>query len=467
MPRLAPIPVLLILCLPGHAATPWTAAWTGPGGSAVNGGVSSTTRYSSEPSLAFDPAGRPAVAWQESTGSTTSAIYFRQWDGSSWVELGGSANGAGVSQTSGRSRSPSLAFDGLGRPVIAWEEFGASSYIYAKRWNGSAWVELGGSATGMGVSGVSSAFSSLPSLAVDAGGNPSIAWQYRSWYDPREFIHFRRWSGSAWVELDGSGTGSGLGEGLYPTMDVDGAGNPGIAWQAGTQIHFRRWTGSAWTELAGSATGGGVSTTATGAWFPSMKFDPSDRPAIAWGDSGHIHLRRWDGSTWSELAGSASGAGVSGAADDSDHPSLAIDPAGNPCVAWRQGSPAIDPGNVLFARWNGTAWIEQAGSLTGSGVTDAGGTATNPCLALDALGNPGIAWVHDLSGNEPYITDEIHFKQCIADSGGGGGSGSGGGSAGGSSSSGSGGGCSAGVPASGSAFALLIPLGLLTMRRRR
>ena len=102
-----------------------------------------------------------------------------------WIQLGGSASGYGVSQSQDREAfNPSVAVDSKGRPVVAWTESNqiapqagklpGKGYIYLKRWNGSQWVELAGSASATGLTG--KGLSSSPSLKLDSKDNPVVAW---------------------------------------------------------------------------------------------------------------------------------------------------------------------------------------------------------------------------------------------------------------------------------------------------
>jgi hypothetical protein len=80
-------------------------------------------------------------------------IYLKSWDGTSWAELGGSASGGGVSNNATGSRTPSIAYDALGRAVVAWgDDADGDSEVYVRRYDGAAWAQLAGSATGGGVS---------------------------------------------------------------------------------------------------------------------------------------------------------------------------------------------------------------------------------------------------------------------------------------------------------------------------
>src|SRR3989304_5489177 len=73
-----------------------------------------------------------------------------------WVEMReGSAVGEGISSGIGDSGWPAIAIGSDGYPIICWQtncDYSPAE-IYVKRWNGSAWVEIGkGSASGGGIS---------------------------------------------------------------------------------------------------------------------------------------------------------------------------------------------------------------------------------------------------------------------------------------------------------------------------
>lgn len=181
----------------------------------------------------------PAVAWADTT-SGNAEIYVKRWNGSSWVEIGtGSASNGGISRNSGFSSEPSLAFTFNGKPVVAWQDTSSGiNAIYVKRWNGTAWVEMGsGSASNGGISGNAS-HSVSPSLAMDPNGAPLVAWANNT-TDSRQ-IYVKRWNGVAWVEIDsGSASNDGVSnsskQSNIPSLSVDKrSGQPVVAWQSGT-----------------------------------------------------------------------------------------------------------------------------------------------------------------------------------------------------------------------------------------
>ena len=366
--------------------------------SAGAGGVSRSARRSEEPSLSMDASGRPIVAWQDGS-SGNYEIYLRRWDGTQWAELGGSATGGGVSNTPGASRYLSMALDPAGNPVIAWQEAISWSYVYVKRWNGSQWVELGGSASGFGISGIVAAFGS-PSISVDPAGNPMVAWCEE--ISGIRQVYVKKWNGSAWTELGGSATGGGVSAGTnssdYAVLASDSAGNPVVAWNyysTNAEIYLRAWSGSAWVEIGGSATGGGASSTSGSSRYPDLVVDASDRPVLVWQEflttNEEVYLKRWNGSAWVALGGSATSGGISASAGHSTGASIALDALGNPIVAWDDRT----AGNreVHLRRWDGAAWAEfLASSATAGGISNSDGSAYTVSLS-SAGGSTGVAWV--------------------------------------------------------------------------
>ena len=236
------------------------------------------------PSVAVDSSDRPVVTWQYGTPFVDDeAVYLRRWNGSQWLELGGSATGRGLSNSTGRAMGPSLSIPFSGNPVVAWADSTSLFQIYLKMWDGAQWVELGGSAGGGGISnypvGYGSAFS--PSLSPDKSADPVVAWLMSSSTISAWSIHLKRWNGVQWVGLGESAVSgnTSISQAEGPSLAVDTLGNPVVAWLESVsglnptvQVYLKAWDGTQWIELGGSASGVGASGT-TGLAF-SMSLVP-------------------------------------------------------------------------------------------------------------------------------------------------------------------------------------------------
>jgi hypothetical protein len=182
--------------------------------------------------------------------------------------------------------------------------------------------------------------------------------------------HVLKWNGTVWTSL-----GSGIDGDVHAlaVFDDDGPGPHGPALYAGgtfahaggaSAMNVARWDGASWTPL-------GVGTTSTVralATFDPDGAGPAPRELCAGGDFtfagglGALHVARWNGTSWSDLAGGTDG-GVRALAEHDD------DGAG-------PGAPALYVGGAFgnagttpasrIARWNGSSW-----SALAQGVDDA------------------------------------------------------------------------------------------------
>lgn len=291
-------------------------------------------------------------------------------------------------------------------------------------------------------------------MAMTTAGNPIVAW---STYDGGNSIYVlrvQRWNGTAWQQLAGTGYDGALnttaqGSARYPSIAVDSAGNPIVAWEqtvAGmdTGIYVMRYTGSAWlpyTQAAyplSSTTGVGIAISnmaPTLAYSPSVAVDSSDRVLVVWRERDNIgnyqvYLRRWNGTAWGDINGSASTVGVSSDASGDATlrpPDVAIS-GYYLAVAWYEGdtvrvSTSYNDGtwaydNITFAGYTidgidlannqsdlPTAAISYTTGLSDHGVevwrADTGNwislglqvwSAVTPSLARDSASNLSLAW---------------------------------------------------------------------------
>lgn len=403
-------------------ATAVYAGWEEVAGSATGGGISNFGAFANVPSLAFDHEGRPVVAWN---GNLTDnpEVYLKRLEGSTWVEIGGSATGGGISKTATDSGRVSLAIGADGQPVVAWREAlsDGNTEIYVKRWSGSAWVGMNGAIAGDNISGTGGE-SILPVLAIGSDGHPVVAWtEFTTNYE----IYVKKWNGSSWLGLAGSATGGGIstsaGESRTPSLAINNEGNPVVAWSetpvdSDSDIYVKRWNGTAWVlmKVNGAATDD-ISQNTGGSYRPSLAISASGEIAVAWeddsgpGDDFDIYVKRWTGLTWNRMGvQSDSGGGISANDGPSYWVSLSTTPDGSWIVSWEDSSEGFRA--IYFRIYNGSGWLElESGSATTgggvSGFTD-GYRSTRPSLASSPDGTLMVAWERD--GD---TTSEIHARR--------------------------------------------------------
>jgi len=226
-----------------------------------------------------------------------------------------------------------------------------------------------------------------------------------------------RWDGITWVQLPRlSEFGDVAGAGV--SVAVDSHDTIFVAWsdyQGGSRyINIRKWNNADWEAaipILDAVAGSGTNAVA-----PKIRFDRSDRLVVSWIENGDIFFARWSGSAWERPWENL---GLSDAmAND-----LALDPEGNPIVAWRIR--ASDQGvSVRNGTWTTTALpyssqpptvaldlaqspmtavlsnaaisvlrVANRQSISVADPIETYANDKNPRLMIDAQGNPGVIWL--------------------------------------------------------------------------
>ena len=158
------------------------------------------------------------------------------------------------------------------------------------------------------------------SCAVGADGTVYLAWSDDS--SGIRQVYLRTWDGISWSGLansDNEPISSHVGVARTGGMISGDTGQILVSWmQEGTargrSIYLKSWDGTSWTELAASASAGGVSD-GGGAWWPSITVDEHGTPWLAY--EAHIptgiyvrHLETTERESWVGIDGSAETGGI-------------------------------------------------------------------------------------------------------------------------------------------------------------
>jgi hypothetical protein len=269
-----------------------------------------------------------------------------KWNGSTWAALG---SGMGTSST---VEALAAYDDGSGLALHAGGNFtsaGGVAASYVARWHSSSWAALG--------SGLNSLVYALTvhddgsGAALYAGGNFTSAGGV-----PANRI--AKWDGTSWSTLGRRGMSDRV---LALTVYDDGAGpalyaGGAFASAGGVTVNgIARWHGTSWSPLGSGTAGASETVLSLGV------YDDGGGPALYVGggfrSAGGVTvngLARWDGTSWSGLAGWTGGAVYALAVhDDGGGPALYV------------GGQFSSAGGVTtnrIAKWDGTSW-----SALGSG----------------------------------------------------------------------------------------------------
>jgi hypothetical protein len=306
---------------------------------------------------------------------------------------------------------PKVVFDINNRPIVAWAlgSLGTSSFnIFAKRWNGSQWLALGGEVTGNDeVTGT--IFPDIPAeyntgdfhLKVDKTGRPIIAYGTDSsnpTFEGKNVV--KRWEGNQWVTLGSFPAAPG---GPIVGLTVDSQNRP-VLLTGFTAWYFDNMT---WKKLTNAlpVIPGGIYDGQV--LLKDFALDATDKPIVAYtrratNSKRDLYVIRWNGTQWKQL-GSALDFNQANDIDTfydnfvdydfSKGVQLVVDKTNTPFVAWLEqfvnadNSKVIDD-NLYVKKWNGTQWL----LLGRSNVDTAGIKVQNPSLAINSQGRPVIAY---------------------------------------------------------------------------
>ena len=331
-------------------------------------------------SLAIDAEGNAHIGYQD----------YRDAKVKYACEKGGNWTVENVDSTGHTGEFASLALDAKGNPHIAYGKAYRNSHDFdlkyaSKNGNGSWTVE-----TADGRSRCCAGWKTVEvgwwaSLALDARGNPHIAYYDKSLIREGEEannLKYANKSGSNWTCETVDSTGD---VGKHTSLALDAKGDPHIAYSDNTKhtnrlLKYASKKGGNWTaEIVPTPPG------SMGIMGCSLAVDAEGNPHIAyyemtiWMKKGNLKYASKSGGSWTvETVESDAG----------EQPSLALDAEGNPHIAYHDHP----NGCLKYASKKGGNWTVETVDCTALVV---GYFAS---LALDAYGNPRIAY-YDLTND--------------------------------------------------------------------
>lgn len=370
-----------------------TLSWVSPGDDGSTGALPAGSAYRVQYATG-DPA---AVSWSTANAqvvisthgvapgvrvSTTLSVitdqinYFRVW-----ARDEKDANDSPASSTASAYANPFshevVDSEGTDVSALAVDEDGALHALYARstalyysKRAGAAWSAPSFIDTGEG-----------KSLAVDADGHVHVAY-----YGGANDLKYAFFNGISWstATLDDSGEKAGD----YASMAVDAGGQPRIAY------HYRHDINDGGLRFA--QLNGGLWSIATVQWDfandlvglePSLALDPAGHPHIAYFPDRYA---RWTGAAWAI----ESGTGME------EEPSLVLDGDGYPRIG--SFTEFLGLGWLLYSQKTAAGWAGQSVDPPGGGSSENIGPSVS--LSLDGAGRPQMAYLNQ-------TTDELKFAR--------------------------------------------------------
>ncbi len=279
-----------------------------------------------------------------------------KYNGSSWVAVGAvgfSAGGAGFI---------SLAFDSLGRPVVAYEDEANGNKATVMRYDGTSWGALG-------VEGFSPDSADYLSLAISDNDTMYVAFSNAASGGKATVMGF---SGGSWVGAGATDLSVGTAYGTHIAFPT-GSTTPYLIFQDGgnsDKATALKFNGSSWDTV------GSAGFTSGAAAFTNITFpNGSTTPYAIFQDGGNsskTSVRKYDGSSWISV-------GTAGFSTDvARYTTLAFDSAGTPYAAFRDQSQANKLAVVSYSIVPSAPMVTtQAASSAGESSVTLNGTITD------------------------------------------------------------------------------------------
>ena len=391
------------LSLPSDSvAQGWWSPVAGPQGMALGG-----SGDASSPAIAADAVG-PWVAWTQ-TNDGIQGLYVAHDVNGTWVGVGGSVTGAGLSLAGAAASNPSIAIIN-GAPVVTWTSTTASgSTIEAATYSASAnadaggWVGLGDSDSATGISGVGD-FDNAQIVETSAG--PVITWRNLAGAAPS--LYAMQYNGTAWAAFGaGAASGTGIagsaGVGSHYSLATDGI-HVAVAFSVtvanGAALQVLQYFGGAWATLASPNPASAASTNNAFSTSPSLAYFNGSL-FITWVQQDQstiyqprLYAEKESGGVWSPAGtGAASGVGLTGNINVSGQPVLAAS-GSTLTLVWvaTVDTPAGQTENFYSMDWNGSSFAAvQPTDVTGTGIGLIAGIPRTIALSIDPAGRVWLA----------------------------------------------------------------------------
>ena len=363
--------------------------------------------------------------YNDDNGNDAGHVRIYTWDGTTWTQTGDDINGETADDQSGYSVAMSADGTRIAIGAIFNDDNGVDSgQVRLYTWNGTTWTQ-----TGDDINGETAGDQSGYSVAMSADGTRiAIGARYND-VDSGNIVndtgHVRiySWDGTTWMQTGDDINGEAEDDRSGYSVAMAANGNRiaiGAIFNNNITGHVRiyTWDGTTWTQ-----TGADINGEAEEDYSGSSVALSADGSRIAIGapsngDTGHVRIYTWDGTTWTQT-----GADINGEADgeylgssvamSADGSRIAIGAIGN-------NDNGGNAGQVRIYIWNGTTWTQTGDDINGETTNDQSGysvamSADGSRIAIGALynddngndaGQVRVLGVQD-SPDAPTITGQI------------------------------------------------------------
>jgi len=368
-----------------------------------------------DPAIVADGASGAIVVWSDARGAWGVDLYAQHVLASGLVDPAWPANGLALCSAPGGQGLPSVASDGAGGAIVAWQdERAGQSDVYAQHVLAAGAVDPAWPADGLRVCGAPGGQEQVR-IVPDGAGGALLAWRdARGGPATDVYAHHVLASGAAdpaWP-ADGLALCTAPGGQFHPRLVADASGAI-VAWtdaRSGTEydVYAMRVLASGAAHPAWPAGGLAVCAEPLDQVDPVLVADGTSGAIVAWTDhrggvDSDVYAQHVLASGAIDPAWPAGGRALCAAPEPQHSPDLVADGAGGAIAAWadRRGGPNHD---VYAQHVLASGAIDPAWPADGRAVSTAEGDQQFPVIASAPAGVgsgfvPIVVWDDDRAGN--------------------------------------------------------------------
>jgi len=350
--------------------------------------VCSATNYQETPVITRDGSGGALVAWADLRGASED-IYVQHVLAGGSVDATWTANGALMAGPPQQQAAPTIASDGAGGAIVAWEDgrnggvFTSQKDLYAGRMTAAGAPDTAWAANGELIALVPGFDQSLPQAIADGAGGAIVAWTDARNGNLDLYAMRVQADGTlapGWTP-DGAEIVKFAGEQMLPVLVPDSAGGVIVAWQDGrdtstfptnTDIFALRLLANG-TRAPGWPANGmdlTVDISHTRQDDPAICVDDAGGALVAWKDSrvtGEIYAQHVRADGTRAPGWPADGIVLCNALDLQIEPTLVSDGTGGAICAWQDYRNDFAAHDIYAQRFFGTGQVGPTVGVEGPG----------------------------------------------------------------------------------------------------
>lgn len=348
------------------------------------------------PKIVSDGSGGAIITWDDNRNSNTDAnIYAQRINSSGFVQW--TIDGVTLCDTIRNQSTPSIAADGAGGAIIAWDDkrdVSLISDIFAQRIDASGVVLW--TVNGIPICN-NPEYQFKPVILSDGSGGAIIAWNdFREVGNINVYAQKINSSGVAQWPTNGVMVCNPAGEEEYLTLVSDGAGGAIITWQdsridnSDPDIYAQRINASGevqWTD------NGVLICDEYSSVFPTSTSDGAGGAIITWvdlrdGNSYHVYSQRINAN--GDVQWPANGVAICTVQYGGSHPGITSDDNGGAVITWEDIREGGDNFDIYTQKINASGIVQW--TVNGVAICQAIGNQDMPAIISDSSSGAIITW---------------------------------------------------------------------------